>query len=344
MQDLLEKYLNEENENLPEAILKTNGTYLGKEVFIIAKDEFNLIFGKKGNGKSWFVSHFVQQLIFERSEWIIRYNKPICTLVIDTEQGIAKINTSFIKSCYKGGTKEKIRQLKLKFPYKIYSIKNEEDKILAIVHIIKKAKTEFPDHHLFIVLDNLTSAIKDTMSFNNESIAKINIARGDNSTFLAVLHTNHKKSSDTDNATGAIGSLAENTAAMVWKVEKKNNKYILENKKTRYHDDSDHVVLSFTLKSENDICYFDSCELEQGTKDCELAKKDTLEEIKENVLKILHETKPEDPLRIKQNLVGELMKITGYGKTTCYDYIKLLEENKFIKVEKGTIDFYDAPF
>jgi hypothetical protein len=344
MEDLLEKYLREENEIKPEAILKTNGSYLGKEVFIIAKDEFNLIFGKKGNGKSWFVSHFVQQLIFEKSEWIIRFNKPICTLVIDTEQGEAEIYRAFIKSCYKGKTKDEIRELKIKFPYRIFSIKNESDKIGAIENIISKVKSEFPDYHLFVILDNLTHAVKDIMSFNNESLSRINIARGNNTTFLAVLHTNHKPTSNTDNATGVIGSMAENTAAMVWKVEKKDDKYILENKKTRYHDDSDKVILSFTLKSEKDICYFDNCELVKGSQNCKIENISRLDMTKAIVLDILNTSDPGNISRIKKNVVEAVVDLKGYSTSAVYEYIKELEDMKIIKVRDGEIDLFEAPF
>jgi len=345
MEDILVQYLNEEKENTPEALLKTNPFYLGKEVFIIAKDEFNLIFGQRGNGKSWFVSHVIQQFVFEVSEWMIKYSDPVYTILIDTEQGKLKIINTFVRSSYKGESKEEIKFYKSKFPYQVLSIRKEKDKIKAIEDIIQTAKNEFPNHHLFIVLDNLTHAVEDTMSSNNQAISRLNAARGDNSTFLAVLHANNKEASNTENPTGVIGSQAENNAAIVWKVEKKVGKYLLENKKTRYHDDTENVIFEFSLKSEDEICYFESCELREGKINSTIKKIDRIEQTKCIVTEILNKSGTGDDVRLRKNIIAEIMKVTGNAKTSANNWFNKLIENKSFVIEKNDyVNFTELPF
>ena len=344
MIDLFSKYLlNEEMQN-PEALLSFYDSNIDLDITLVGTGENNYIIGKPKTGKSQFASFLISQITSEKVKKLEICDRDILTILIDTEQGEGQINKIYIQNIFRYKDREELIKENKNNQYKIFSIKNEPDKLNMAVSIINEMKNKYPDKHLFIVIDNLTSLVKNINDSDNSTIDKLTQAR-ENNTMLILLHSNHKSSNFDDEGTGHIGTQAKRNASIIWNsLKEKDGKYFLKCQVSRYHNDTNEVCFEFNQKCQNELYYFDQLELSENklSQTTNSTKSDKKDEVKLEIDKILKQHQLGDNKRLKKNIVAELIS-KGKGKSSAYSYVKeLIEEGIYLEVE-GEM-FFPAPF
>jgi KaiC/GvpD/RAD55 family RecA-like ATPase len=312
-----------------EALIEINEELLGKELKFIAKGENNLITGKPHSGKSLITAHLISQFVLRPSDWFLVTEEDLAVIVIDTEQGEGQIINWYIKNVYKEIEDEIIKKYDSIKNYKIFSIKDDVNKLKSLENCLIECKKLFPNKHLLIIIDNLTSFVKNIMEPNNEFLETINRLREKN-TLITILHENHKMGSN-NHPTGHIGSQSERNAAIHWHIEKaEDNSYIMECKKNRFQNSQEVGKLKLKLTEENNVLFFSSCEFTDQTN---IIKKPSRKlEVLKAIKKIIEHLDLEDKRRLKKNLISQLINDDfGIKEKMIYRYIKeLIEENKLV--------------
>jgi KaiC/GvpD/RAD55 family RecA-like ATPase len=345
MIDLFSKYLSNEESQYPEPLLSFYESNIDLDITLVGTGENNYIIGKPKTGKSQFAAFFISEMINEKVGKLEKFEKDIITILIDTEQGEGQINKIYIQNIFRNRDREELIRENKNKQYKIFSIKNEPDKLNAALSIINTIKSEYPDKHLFIVIDNLTSLVKNINDSDNSTIDKLTQAREDN-TMLLLLHSNHKNSSYDDEGTGHIGTQAKRNASIIWNsLKEKDGKYLLKCQVSRYHNDTNEICFEFIQKSNDDLYYFDQFELLDNklSQINNSAKAEKKSELKLEIDTILKQCEIHDKRRLKKNIVAEIMKKFKLKKSAAYRYTgQLIEEGIFIE-DKGEM-FFPAQF
>lgn len=339
MKDITKMFLSGVQLQQKEALLEINDEVLGKEITILAKGENNLLTGEPGQGKSLITTHFISQFLLKPCDWFLTEIEEIAVVLIDTEQGEGQIIDWYIKLVYQENKDEKIKLFETFKRYKIFSIKDDDNKLEAFKNCINECKEIFPKKHLFIIIDNLTSFVKNVLESSNETLEKINIYR-ENNTLLSILHENHKTGSNHD-PTGHIGSQAQRNAAIHWNIKKdkdNSNNYIMSCKKSRFQDLKSIPNILFSLSQKNDILYFENCELNDQSNI--MKRESTLEKVY-NETKILCDSFDiDDNRRLRKNIVKQLEETIGIKDKQLYRHITtLIKEGKLMINNKEYLDY-----
>lgn len=342
MIDITEMFLSGTPIEKKESLIEINEEIFGSEMKLIAKGENNLITGKPGCGKSLITAHLISQFVFNPSNWFLITEEELAVVLFDTEQGEGQIINWYLKNVYKEINDEIIKRSESINNYKIFSIKDDYNKLEVFEKCLDECKKIFKGKHLIIIIDNLTSFVKNIMESNNEYLETINRCRGKN-TLITILHESNKTNANSD-PTGHIGSQSERNAALHWHVEKnKENLFTMECKKSRFQDIHEMQKLQFKLTEENDTLFFSDCEFTDQTKI--INKPSRKNEVLSAIIKIIEPLDWGDDQRLKKNLITKLIADgIGIKEKMIYRYIKELIEEKSLTETKEKLIHEYLPF
>jgi KaiC/GvpD/RAD55 family RecA-like ATPase len=342
MIDITEMFLSGTTIEKKEALIEINEETLGSEMKLIAKGENNLITGKPGCGKSLITAHLISQFLFNPSEWFLISEEEIAVVLFDTEQSEGQIVDWYVRNVYNEMKDEIIKSFESINNYKIYSIKDDCNKLESFEKCLDECKNIFKGKHLLIIIDNLTSFVRNIMESNNEYLETINRCRETN-TLITILHESNKTNANSD-PTGHIGSQSERNAAIHWHIEKKkDNIFTMECKKSRFQDVHEMQKLQFTLSEKNEILYFSDCEFTDQTK--KVKKPSRKIEVLNAIKIILEPLEWKDNGRLRKNIISKLINEgIGIKKAMLYRYIDDLIKEKLLTENKEKLIHENLPF
>jgi hypothetical protein len=343
MVDITEKFLLGIEMEKKEALLETNEEELGREIKILAKGENNIIKGKTGVGKSLVTAYIISQFVYKTCNWFLKNNENLAVLLMDSEQGEGQIKDWFINNVFREMDNENIKLLESFKRYKIFSIKDEENKLDALKKCIDICKKLFPNMHLLIVIDNLTSFVDNTNDSSNTCLNTINKYRGEN-TLISIVHVNDKNFENNE-ATGHIGSQAKRNVSMEWHITRsKDHEETIEMTctKSRFDDHKKIPTLLLSIKKDKTL-YINECKLIDQSNNI-TKKPSTLEKVYDEFKKIDESCEIESDDRLRKNVKDKLKNILNLREAMIYRHLGTLKEQGRIFIDKNDRLYIQSPF
>jgi energy-coupling factor transporter ATP-binding protein EcfA2 len=305
---------------------------------LLALGEMTLVVGGKNSGKSKFVNHLLKQILVPKCDagYILTQKQDYRVISFDSEMGIDRLVQWSIGPYEDEYGPSYIKETLVDKLY-LYSLKKitPELRIGYITDIVDGLKKDNPDAHFIVCIDVGTCLTSDTNSSQNGGLIDTLVNKLSGNTLILTIHHSLKDESKNGIGMGSIGTALEKLCAIKLLVnstdaEKRHKVEFLVSKYEEVIKDRDYFFLH-TEKDDDGKIHLNGLSDSLGV----VIRKKGNSKVDDNefskFLIDLIEKSNSDEERLRKNVIGILMEKFDLGKSSVYNKIDKLIDDKIIK-------------